>query len=76
MERERFLANVQLTQCATGLAEGPEIGGRLHCRNARKFLDQIVSDAGPVVLRMKQPINVVKQVFLGDRLSRISSAEL
>jgi len=40
-----LVVKVKIGQCATRLAEGPEVGSLLHCRNARQLLAEVVGKA-------------------------------
>lgn len=51
---DAFEVQVEFGQSAASLAEGPEVGGFLHCRNARQLFAQIVSKALAVVRGMEE----------------------
>ena len=67
---------MQSGELLTGLDKGHEllVGG--DTRNARQLLHQIVGVARSVILRMKDAVDIVKEIIFGDRFARICSLEV
>ena len=68
--------HVQPSELLTGLDKGHEllVGG--DTRNARQLLHQIVGVTHPVVLGMKDAVDIVEEIIFSDRLARICSLEV
>ena len=63
-------------QAAPCLAESPEVGGFLHQGQARQHLLEVCSKGSAVVRGVKQAVDVVEDVFLGDLGAVLLSALL
>jgi len=51
----------------TGLGRGAKIREGLHGGDAREFLAEVVRVAAAVVRGMQQAVNVVEEIFFGER---------